>query len=94
MPSLGAELRPRVDDVLLTDLGDEDAAIAAFLLGSYWRHEQDFPFSHVPAPFLKNWLSGTCYARSFPLRRLPFIQKRQGLPLPPTVPEAPPGTKL
>ncbi len=51
-----------------------------------------FPSRTPPAPFSKKWQSGTCFhVRSSPLRRLPFIQKRQDFPLPPTEPEAAPG---
>ena len=77
---LGVGLRPRVFSVVRGDPGGDCVLL---LLGSKWRKEQALPFEQVPEPFLKKLQSGTCFqVHSSPLRQFPFIQNRQGFPLP------------
>ncbi len=80
LSGLGVGLRPRSGEDWRGVPGAEGAPL---LLGSWWRKVQAFPFEHDPAPLLKNLQSETCcQVQESPLRQIPFIQKRQGFPLP------------
>ena len=80
LSGLGVGLRPRPGEDWRGVPGAEGAPL---LLGSWWRKVQAFPLEHDPAPLLKNLQSETCFqVQESPLRQVPFIQKRQGFPLP------------
>ena len=80
LSGLGVGLRPRPGGESRGVPGVEGAPL---LLGSWWRKVHAFPLVHDPAPLLKNLQSETCFqVQESALRQVPFIQKRQGFPLP------------